>query len=203
MLRPYGKKPPRRKGMVNHEPADKCRAVREPGCWGCDSSCTPRKSGLGLYHVQLSGRGHGRTQPPAETTPTRAGPLSRYRVSLCRNLRLPRSHDAIVGPEPCERDADPIGGQAGIRFGDSLPEQSGSMLPATQGGTVASTTESAVAAPTTATTLIAVATADAKVGVVPVPPDQPEIQRRRELVRTLFNDFWSGCDDSRRRSWIG
>jgi hypothetical protein len=66
---------------------------------------------------------------------------------------------------------------------------------ATQGGTVASTTESAVATPTTATTLIAVATADAKVGVVPVPPDQPEIQRRRELVRTLFNDFWSGCDD--------
>jgi hypothetical protein len=27
------------------------------------------------------------------------------------------------------------------------------------------------------------------------PPDQEEIQRRRELVRTLFNDFWSGRDD--------
>lgn len=27
------------------------------------------------------------------------------------------------------------------------------------------------------------------------PPDQQEIQRRRELVRTLFNDFWSGRDD--------
>lgn len=27
------------------------------------------------------------------------------------------------------------------------------------------------------------------------PPDQDEIQRRRELVRTLFNDFWSGRDD--------
>jgi hypothetical protein len=27
------------------------------------------------------------------------------------------------------------------------------------------------------------------------PPDQQEIQRRRELVRTLFNDFWNGSDE--------
>jgi hypothetical protein len=72
---------------------------------------------------------------------------------------------------------------------------------AKEGGAVASTTESAVATPTAATTLIAVAKADAKIsharvsGVVPVPPDQKEVQRRRELVRKLFNDFWSGCDD--------
>jgi hypothetical protein len=46
------------------------------------------------------------------------------------------------------------------------------------------------------------ATADAKIdqdgragAVVPGPPDQQEIQRRRELVRALFNDFWSGRDD--------
>ena len=26
-------------------------------------------------------------------------------------------------------------------------------------------------------------------------PDQEEIQRRRELVRALFNDFWNGHDD--------
>ena len=26
-------------------------------------------------------------------------------------------------------------------------------------------------------------------------PDQQEIQRRRELVRALFNDFWNGHDD--------
>jgi hypothetical protein len=26
-------------------------------------------------------------------------------------------------------------------------------------------------------------------------PDQQEIQRRRELVRALFNDFWNGRDD--------
>jgi hypothetical protein len=31
--------------------------------------------------------------------------------------------------------------------------------------------------------------------VISIQPDQQEIQRRRELVRTLFNDFWSGRDD--------
>ena len=31
--------------------------------------------------------------------------------------------------------------------------------------------------------------------VISIQPDQQEIQRRRELVRTLFNDFWSGCDE--------
>jgi hypothetical protein len=28
-----------------------------------------------------------------------------------------------------------------------------------------------------------------------IPPDQQEIQRRRGLVRALFNDFWNGNDD--------
>ena len=28
-----------------------------------------------------------------------------------------------------------------------------------------------------------------------IPPNQQEIQRRRELVRALFNDFWNGSDD--------
>ena len=31
--------------------------------------------------------------------------------------------------------------------------------------------------------------------VISIQPEQQEIQRRRELVRTLFNDFWSGCDE--------
>lgn len=50
--------------------------------------------------------------------------------------------------------------------------------------------------------LITAIAADAKIGlngqisnVVPISPDQQEIQRRRELVRTLFNDFWSDRDD--------
>jgi hypothetical protein len=28
-----------------------------------------------------------------------------------------------------------------------------------------------------------------------IPPNRHEIQRRRELVRALFNDFWNGNDD--------
>ena len=46
------------------------------------------------------------------------------------------------------------------------------------------------------------ATAEVEIGhatevnvVSPVAPDQQEIQRRRELVRALFNDFWNGSDD--------
>jgi len=31
--------------------------------------------------------------------------------------------------------------------------------------------------------------------VISIQPDQQEIQRRRELVRALFNDFWSGSDE--------
>ena len=48
----------------------------------------------------------------------------------------------------------------------------------------------------------ATATAEAEFGqatqvstVSTIPPDQQEIQRRRELVRALFNDFWNGSDD--------
>jgi len=36
---------------------------------------------------------------------------------------------------------------------------------------------------------------DVQVNRVAVPPNNQEIQRRRDLVRTLFNDFWSGFDD--------
>ena len=69
-----------------------------------------------------------------------------------------------------------------------------------EAGADATVTESAVATPTTtATTPV---TADGKIGqdvqvscVVPIRPDQQEIQRRLELVRAMFNDFWSGCDD--------
>jgi hypothetical protein len=32
-------------------------------------------------------------------------------------------------------------------------------------------------------------------GLAPCIPDKQEIERRRDLVRTLFNDFWSGAHD--------
>lgn len=62
-------------------------------------------------------------------------------------------------------------------------------------------TENAAAKPT-AKSFAEPAIADAKVSsdaqispIVELVPDQQEIQRRRDLVRTLFNDFWSGSDD--------
>jgi hypothetical protein len=65
-------------------------------------------------------------------------------------------------------------------------------------GAVATATE-IVSATQTATFAVA---ADARIGqdgqvtgVASISPDQQEIQRRRELVRALFNDFWSGRDD--------
>jgi hypothetical protein len=67
---------------------------------------------------------------------------------------------------------------------------------------ITSATENAAAEPTTATSFAEPATADVKVSsdaqicpIAHVVPDQQEIQRRRDLVRTLFNDFWSGSDD--------
>jgi hypothetical protein len=70
--------------------------------------------------------------------------------------------------------------------------------PAEGAGAVATATGIATATPT-ATSAVA---ADAKIGqdgqvtaVASISPDQQEIQRRRELLRALFNDFWSGRDD--------
>jgi hypothetical protein len=80
------------------------------------------------------------------------------------------------------------------RCADSLPEEP---------RVVATATEGVVAAKPNATVSItAPAIAGAEVGqqtqierVAAALPDQQEILRRRELVRTLFNDFWSGSDD--------
>ena len=65
-------------------------------------------------------------------------------------------------------------------------------------GTVAAATEIMTATPT-ATFAVA---RDAKImqdgevtDVTSISPQQQEIQRRRELVRVLFNDFWSGRVD--------
>jgi hypothetical protein len=72
---------------------------------------------------------------------------------------------------------------------------------AEQAGSIA-TIENYRAEPTTATSFVEQATTDVNVSsgaqispVTHVILDQEEIQRRRDLVRTLFNDFWSGSDD--------
>lgn len=76
---------------------------------------------------------------------------------------------------------------------------------AEKAGAVATATETGVAILNTKATFIAAITVDAKIGqdaqvsrAAPIPPDQQEVQRRRELIRTLFNDFWSERDDKPR-----
>src|SRR5712671_3437945 len=73
---------------------------------------------------------------------------------------------------------------------------------AEEAGADATATESAVATLTMTATFSSPVTADSKISedvavswVIPNRPDQQEIQRRRELVRAMFNDFWSGRDD--------
>ncbi len=65
--------------------------------------------------------------------------------------------------------------------------------------------ENATIQPTTGAFFPAPVSADVKVEpdtqvnhVPPVLPDQHEIQRRRNLIRTLFNDFWDGSSDKPR-----
>ena len=64
---------------------------------------------------------------------------------------------------------------------------------AEEAGAVATATENAIGNPTTGKSLTVPITADVKVAPdAPIVLDQEEIQRRRNLVRMLFNDFWSG-----------
>ncbi|MGA9208759.1 MAG: hypothetical protein WB347_13215 [Terriglobales bacterium] len=63
---------------------------------------------------------------------------------------------------------------------------------------VATATEIATTTPTVTSAVAAAAkiSQDGQVtGLASISPDQQEIQRRRELIRVLFNDFWSGRDD--------
>jgi len=65
---------------------------------------------------------------------------------------------------------------------------------AEEAGAVATATENAIGNPTTGKSLTVPITADVKVDPdAPIALDQEEIQRRRTLVRMLFNDFWSGA----------
>lgn len=69
-----------------------------------------------------------------------------------------------------------------------------------QAPSVATTVEDAVVKPSVTKTFPAPVTADVIIGLkaqtsAHVVPDDQEIQRRRDLVRTLFNDFWSEAND--------
>ena len=73
---------------------------------------------------------------------------------------------------------------------------------AEEAGAVVTPTENGVADLTIAKTFTVLVTADVKVdtdtqidSAASTVPDQEEIQRRRDLVRMLFNDFWSEAHD--------
>jgi hypothetical protein len=70
---------------------------------------------------------------------------------------------------------------------------------------VVTVTEDAVARPTTVKSFAVPVTADVMVDsdaqtnrAAHIVLDDQEIQRRRDLVRAFFNDFWSGSDDKTR-----
>jgi hypothetical protein len=88
------------------------------------------------------------------------------------------------------------------RAASDIATETGREIAAEEAGADAAATESALETPTTTATFTTPITANGKIGqdvqvscVVPIRPDQQEIQRRLELVRAMFNDFWSGCDD--------
>ena len=71
-----------------------------------------------------------------------------------------------------------------------------------QAGAIVTATENAIANPTTTESFTVPITTGVKVdtdaqidSAAATVLDQEEIQRRRDLVRTLFNDFWSGAHD--------
>jgi hypothetical protein len=73
--------------------------------------------------------------------------------------------------------------------------------PAEQAKATTAVVENATARPTTAKSFTDSTTADVKVSsdakispIANVVPDQQEIQRRRDVVRGLFTDFWNGSD---------
>ena len=68
--------------------------------------------------------------------------------------------------------------------------------PAEQAGAIATATENAATSCAGSATAGVKVSLDAQVSpIAHIVPDQQEIQRRRDLVRTLFNDFWSGSND--------
>jgi hypothetical protein len=75
---------------------------------------------------------------------------------------------------------------------ESALEQAGAIAAATENVVANLTTESFTVPITTGVKVDTDAQIDSAAAIV---LDQEEIQRRRGLVRTLFNDFWSGAHD--------
>jgi hypothetical protein len=77
-------------------------------------------------------------------------------------------------------------------------------------GAVSPQAENTGAKPTTADSFAAPLTTDVSAerdsgikGLAPCIPDKQEIERRRDLVRTYFNDFWRDAHDKPAAFWSG
>ena len=97
----------------------------------------------------------------------------------------------------------PVSEVAAESRAESAPEGAGAVATATEIMTTTPTATSAVARDAEIVQDDQVILQDDQVivqddqvtDVASISPDQQEIQRRRELVRVLFNDFWTGRDD--------
>jgi hypothetical protein len=87
----------------------------------------------------------------------------------------------------------------GLSHPASTQRPTGNAIP--EAGAAQAVADNVDAELTPTTSLTTAATADVNVGpkaangVSQTTPDQQEIERRRELVRMLFNDFWNGAHD--------
>jgi hypothetical protein len=73
------------------------------------------------------------------------------------------------------------------------PAEAGAVFPQAENTGAKPTTVESFAAPLT--TGVSAERDSGIKGLAPCIPDKQEIERRRDLVRTLFNDFWSGAHD--------
>ncbi len=103
-------------------------------------------------------------------------------------------------PAPVSADA-----KSQLRLASDITVESSAKSATEEPRVIAAANESATIQPTTSASFPPPVSADAKVEpdiqvnhVPPVFPDQHEIQRRRDLIRTLFNDFWNGSYDKPR-----
>src|SRR5271166_3304989 len=119
---PVGVRTPFRKGTVPNEPAFDFGAIRCPDCRRGDESHPRRKSWFRLHHVQLPGGRYGRAPPVTSEVARRARAFSGYGVSLCPDIRVPRSHDQIVALEPGQRNSGPVGCRTGVGTRDTLSD---------------------------------------------------------------------------------
>ncbi len=96
------------------------------------TACSPKASGAPVHHVQLPGGRHDRRRSAAQAPAEDSGALSRYRLSLLRNIRLSRPDDEGLGSESAESRREAIGRRPGSAIRNPQSHRSRPLLPAAQ-----------------------------------------------------------------------